>query len=85
MLNAVVKFSVGLCIRVLCFLILYRNDSSVGMAKPVVAKSTDKRNIPHRSSPLYLPNRRSIEFSIDGMEHQLAPHADVLRVSPEGS
>lgn len=85
MLNAFIKFSVGICIRVLCFLILYRNDSSVGVAKPVIAKATDKRDIPHRPAPLYMPNRRPVEFSIDGMEHQFTPHADVLRVSPERS
>jgi hypothetical protein len=82
MLNALVKFLIGSSLRVLCFIILYRNHPAVGMAKSRAVAPTHQGNIPRRPSTLYMPDRRTFELSLHGIAPEFSTHENVLRVSP---
>jgi hypothetical protein len=82
MLNAVIKFFMWRCLRLLAWAVVYRNGSSVGVAEQRIISAADSRNIPRGPIEFREANRGAFELCFNRVASEYSLYADVLRESP---
>jgi hypothetical protein len=72
------EFLLGICFRLLCLSVMYRNGTKVGVAKSRVVGAAYQRGLSHRPATLGMSHRGLTEFSLDRVAYGIqSPHGDV--------
>lgn len=74
------KFLLGICFRLLCLSVVYRNGTKVGLAKSRAIGAAHQGGLPHRPVAVGVPNRGLVEFGLDRVAYGLeSSHRNVRR------